>query len=72
MHLRWINPFPKDLEKVFARYQKVLVCELNGGQLWRLLRAEYLVPALSFTKVQGTPFSTAELVRAIENAARPS
>jgi len=72
LHLRWLNPFPADLEKIFAKYKRVLVCELNKGQLWRLLRAEYLVPALSFTKVQGTPFSTVELLRAIDDAARPS
>jgi 2-oxoglutarate ferredoxin oxidoreductase subunit alpha len=71
LHLRWLNPFPADLEKVFARYKKVLVCELNKGQLWRLLRSEYLVPALSFTKVQGTPFSTTELGKAIDDAIRP-
>ncbi len=76
LHLRWINPFPPDLEKIFARYKKILVCELNGsqrggGQLWRLLRAEYLVPALTFTKVQGTPFSTVELTQAIDEAIRP-
>jgi 2-oxoglutarate/2-oxoacid ferredoxin oxidoreductase subunit alpha len=77
LHLRWLNPFPADLEQVFARYKKILVCELNGtgggnGQLWRLLRAEYLVPAQSFTKVQGTPFSTVELGRAIDNAISPN
>ncbi|HEY4222394.1 MAG TPA: 2-oxoacid:acceptor oxidoreductase subunit alpha [Myxococcota bacterium] len=72
LHLRWLNPFPADLEKVFARYKRVLVCELNKGQLWRLLRAEYLIPALTFTKVQGTPFSTVELAQAIDDAVRPS
>jgi 2-oxoglutarate ferredoxin oxidoreductase subunit alpha len=39
----------------------VLVCELNGGQLWRLLRAEYLVPAESLTKVMGQPFKVSEV-----------
>ena len=77
LHLRWLNPFPDGLEKIFSRYKKVLVCELNGthrgnGQLWKLLRAEYLVPALSFTKVQGTPFSTTELAQAIDSALRPN
>jgi 2-oxoglutarate/2-oxoacid ferredoxin oxidoreductase subunit alpha len=72
LHLRWLNPFPADLEKIFARYKKVLVCELNKGQLWRLLRAEYLIPAHTFTKVQGTPFSTTELAQAIDNVLRPA
>ena len=59
---------PQDLEKIFARFKKVIVCEWNKGQLWRLLRAEYLLPALSYTKVQGTPFTTTELEAAFERA----
>lgn len=75
LHLRWLNPLPGDLERVFARYKKVIVCELNGtsksgGQLWRHLRAELLVPALYYTKVQGTPFTTAELTTAFEAVLR--
>lgn len=77
LHLRWLNPFPDGLDRIFAKYKKVLVCELNGthrgnGQLWKLLRAEYLVPAMSYTKVQGVPFSTAELAQAIDNALHPN
>ncbi len=68
VHLRWLNPFPKDLGDVLGRYKKVLVCELNKGQLWRLLRAEYLVDAQSFTKVQGQPFLVQEVQDAIEAA----
>ncbi len=65
LHLRWLNPFPKDLGDVLARYKRVLVCELNKGQLWRLLRSEYLSPASSYTKVQGQPFMVQELVDVI-------
>jgi 2-oxoglutarate ferredoxin oxidoreductase subunit alpha len=68
VHLRWINPFPADLGEILGRYKRVLVCELNMGQLWRLIRAEYLVPALAYNKVQGQPFTIAELVGAIEDA----
>jgi 2-oxoglutarate ferredoxin oxidoreductase subunit alpha len=76
MHLRWINPFPDGLEKIFARFKNTLVCELNGthrgnGQLWKLLRSEYLLPCTSFTKIQGTPFSSAELAQAIDTALLP-
>ena len=72
-----MNPFPDGLDRIFSKYKKVLVCELNGthrgnGQLWKLLRAEYLVPAMSYTKVQGVPFSTAELAQAIDNALHPN
>lgn len=65
VHLRWLNPFPKDLGDILSRYKRVLVCELNKGQLWRLLRAEYLSPAHSYTKVQGQPFMVQELVEVI-------
>ncbi len=60
-HLRYLNPFPKNLEEVLRSYKKVLVCELNLGQLWMLLRGKYLVPAEKYTKVQGQPFLVTEL-----------
>jgi len=68
LHLRWLNPFPKDLGDVLKRYPKVLVCELNKGQLWRMLRAEYLVDALAYNKVQGQPFRISEIEEAINKA----
>ncbi|HEY3830792.1 MAG TPA: 2-oxoacid:acceptor oxidoreductase subunit alpha [Acidimicrobiia bacterium] len=60
-HLTHLNPFPSNLGDVLARYRRVLVPEMNLGQLNKLLRAEYLVDAHSFTKVQGVPFRAAEL-----------
>jgi 2-oxoglutarate ferredoxin oxidoreductase subunit alpha len=65
-HLAHLNPFPANLGEVLASYPKVLVPEMNLGQLVRLLRAEYLVDARSYTKVQGLPFRTDELAAAIE------
>ncbi|MDQ3106632.1 MAG: 2-oxoacid:acceptor oxidoreductase subunit alpha [Actinomycetota bacterium] len=64
-NLTHLNPFPANLGEVLARYPKVLVPELNLGQLVRLLRAEFLVDAKSFTKVKGLPFRTDELAAAI-------
>jgi len=64
-HLVHLNPFPPNLGEVLARYPKVLVPEMNMGQLSRLLRAEYLVDAQAVTKIQGLPFRAAELERAI-------
>ena len=61
LHLRHINPFPANLGKVLAGYRRILVPELNLGQLVRLLRDEYLVPAEGFHKVQGSPFLAAEI-----------
>ncbi len=60
-HLRYMNPFPKNLGDLMKRYKKVLVCELNMGQLRYVLRATYLVDALGLNKVQGKPFRIAEI-----------
>ena len=67
LHLRHLNPFPQNLGEVLARFEKVLVPELNQGQLVKLLRAEYMVPAVSMAKVEGQPFRIAELRARIES-----
>ena len=64
--VRHLHPFPAKLGPALARYRRVLVPELNAGQLRMLLRARYLVDAVGFSKVQGRPFEVAELVAAIE------
>jgi 2-oxoglutarate ferredoxin oxidoreductase subunit alpha len=61
VHLRHLNPFPKNLGEIVRRYPKILVPELNRGHLWRLLRAEFLVDAVRYSKVQGRPFKAAEI-----------
>jgi 2-oxoglutarate/2-oxoacid ferredoxin oxidoreductase subunit alpha len=61
VHLMHLNPFPANLGEVLARYPKVLVPEMNLGQLSKLVRAEFLVDAQSLTKVQGLPFRSAEI-----------
>jgi len=65
-HLRYLNPFPRNLGDLLGRYKKVLVPELNMGQLRYLLRAEFLVDAIGFNKVQGKPFFISEIVEKIE------
>jgi 2-oxoglutarate ferredoxin oxidoreductase subunit alpha len=60
-HLTHLNPFPSNLGAVLAKYPKVLIPEMNLGQLSRLLRAEFLVDAHSFTKVSGVPFRAADM-----------
>jgi len=65
VHLRHLNPFPADLGEVLARYDRVLVPELNLGQLSKVLRAEFLVDARSYCKIQGQPFLTREIAEAI-------
>jgi 2-oxoglutarate/2-oxoacid ferredoxin oxidoreductase subunit alpha len=64
-HLRYLNPFPKNLGDVLSRFKKVLVPELNLGQLRFLLRARYLVDAEGYNKVAGRPFQVGELVARI-------
>lgn len=66
IHLRYISPFQSNLGEVLSRYEKVLVPELNLGQLVRLLRAEFLVDAVGFNKIQGKPFQVAEILDKIE------
>ncbi len=65
-HLRHLNPFPSELGEILARYESVLVPELNSGQLRMLIRAQFLVDAIGFNKVQGKPFSVVELVEKIQ------
>ena len=60
-HLRYLNPFPKNLGTVLGSYRRVLIPEMNLGQLALLVRARYLVDALSLPKVQGQPFKTGEI-----------
>lgn len=64
-HLRHLNPFPADLGEILQRYDKVLVPEMNLGQLSKLLRAEYLVDAIGYNHVRGLPLKAAELAEAI-------
>ena len=66
-HLRYLNPLPANLGDVLRRYDKVLVPELNRGQLRALVRAEYLVDAVGLNKTTGRPFAVAEIVEAVEN-----
>ena len=61
IHLKHINPFPRNLGDLLHGYEKILVPEMNTGQLVQLVRAKYLVPAVGYSKVQGLPFTTSEL-----------
>ena len=67
-HLRFLNPFPKNLKSILSRYRRVLVPELNSGQLLMLLRSTFLIDAQGVNKVQGKPFLVSELLKAIDQA----
>jgi 2-oxoglutarate ferredoxin oxidoreductase subunit alpha len=62
IHLRHLNPFPSNLGEVLSRFDQILVPELNQGQLSRILRAEFLVPAEPMIKQQGQPFQVREIL----------
>ena len=61
VHLRYLNPFQENLKTLLKNYKKVLVPELNLGQLCHLLRSQFLIDAIPFNKVQGKPFLVSEL-----------
>jgi 2-oxoglutarate ferredoxin oxidoreductase subunit alpha len=69
-HLRYLNPMPQNTAEVLKRYKKILVPELNAGQLGLLLRGMYLAPAESLTKIQGRPFLVSEIEEKIEQMLR--
>jgi len=66
-HLRHLNPFPANTEQVLKSFDKVIVPEMNLGQLSMMLRAKYLVDAIGYNQVRGLPFKTQELMDAIKN-----
>jgi 2-oxoglutarate/2-oxoacid ferredoxin oxidoreductase subunit alpha len=63
-HLRHLNPFPRDTGEVLARYRRVLIPEINTGQLRLLIRGRYLVDAVGLNQVRGKPFPVPEVVKA--------
>jgi len=66
VHLRYINPLPKNLGELIKGFKKVIVPEMNNGQLVKIIRDKFLVDAKAINKIKGIPFSTAEIVSAIK------
>ncbi len=60
-HIRYLNPFPKNLEAVLISYNKVIIPEINNGQLCKLIRDKYMIEVIPYNKIQGVPISNAEL-----------
>jgi 2-oxoglutarate ferredoxin oxidoreductase subunit alpha len=67
LHLRYLNPFPKNLGELLYKFKKVIVPEINNGQLIQLLRSKYLIPATGFNKVRGLPLRAEEIENEIES-----
>jgi 2-oxoglutarate ferredoxin oxidoreductase subunit alpha len=61
IHLKHLNPFPKNLHDLLSGFEKILIPELNNGQLIRLIRDQFLLPAIPYNKIKGLPFSAPEL-----------
>ncbi len=68
VHLRYLNPLPRDLAATLRKFKSVLVAEMNMGQLLKMIRADYLIDAAGFNKIQGRPFKVSELVTRINRA----
>jgi 2-oxoglutarate/2-oxoacid ferredoxin oxidoreductase subunit alpha len=68
VHLRYLNPLPRDLEATLKRFKQVLIPEMNMGQLLKMIRADYLIDALGFNKIQGRPFKVSEIENRINRA----
>lgn len=66
IHLRYLNPLPKDLGGIFKNFKKILVPEINNGQLVNVLKAKYLLPVIPLNKIQGLPFFASEIEEKID------
>ncbi len=66
LHLKYINPFQKNVGEILYNFKNILIPEINLGQLSKLIRAKYLVPAVSLNKVQGLPFKAVEIEQKID------
>ena len=69
-HLRHLAPLPPNLEQVLSRYDRVVIPEVNLGQLATIIRARYLVDAISYNQVRGLPFTAAELADVLEEVVK--
>ncbi|MGD9800459.1 MAG: 2-oxoglutarate ferredoxin oxidoreductase subunit alpha, partial [Parvularculaceae bacterium] len=70
IHIRWLNPFPENLGELLKSYDRILVAEMNMGQLATVLRDRFEFPVESLTKVSGQPFKIGEILESIRAHAR--
>lgn len=67
IHLRYLNPFPKNLGELLSNYEIILIPEMNNGQLIHIIRDKFLIPAVGFNKIQGLPITTEEIKEKVRN-----
>src|SRR5271166_3302274 len=68
VHLRYLNPLPRDLGETLKRFKQVMIPEMNMGQLIKMVRTDYLIDAFGFNKIQGRPFKVSEIENRINRA----
>jgi len=66
IHLTYLNPLPKNLGEMLLQFKRILIPEINNGQLIKIIRDQFLVDAIGLNKVKGIPFSTKEIIEAIQ------
>jgi 2-oxoglutarate ferredoxin oxidoreductase subunit alpha len=66
MHMRWMHPFPRNVGEILKRFTRILVCELNMGQLQFLLQGRFGVETIGLHKVRGKPFMVNEIIKRVE------
>jgi 2-oxoglutarate ferredoxin oxidoreductase subunit alpha len=69
-HLRYLRPFPKNLADILRKYKKVLVPEINNGQLIRIIRDVYMIDAVGYNKIMGVPITKTELMEEVAQVLR--
>jgi 2-oxoglutarate ferredoxin oxidoreductase subunit alpha len=67
-HIRYLRPFPKNLGDIIENYEKVLIPEINNGQLIKIIRDKYFIDAKGYNKIMGVPITKAELLEALKKA----
>ncbi len=66
VHITYLSPFPKNLGEILGKFNKIIVPEMNAGQLVNILRSEFLIPAKGYNKIEGKPFKISEIEEAIK------
>jgi len=66
-HIRYLKPFPKNLGEILYNFEQVLIPEMNTGQLSKVIRDKFMIPAIPFNKIQGMPFTSGEIMEKIES-----
>ncbi len=66
-HIRYLKPFPKNLGEILYNFDQVLIPEMNNGQLVKVIRDKFMIPAIALNKIQGMPFTSGEIMEKIES-----